>query len=166
MYIHPLEESVLSLATDKIVQPDKDIMDTLKVIPGDQKIPEKKSEFLEIDPHRRIESISRTINQSIRFVSDQVLGRWDVIKQSFLALMTGEHQLLISRTGMAKSFLVRQIFSCFENTQIFEKQLTKKTMPENLFGAYDIEAMKKGNMVYNVHGSLVLSHFAFLDNRH
>jgi hypothetical protein len=37
MYIHPLEESVLSLATDKIVQPDKDFMGTLKVIPGDQK---------------------------------------------------------------------------------------------------------------------------------
>jgi MoxR-like ATPase len=78
--------------------------------------------------------------------------------------MTSEHQLLISRTGMAKSFLVRQIFSCFENTHIFEKQFTKKTMPENLFGAYDIEIMKKGDMVYNVHGSLVLSHFAFLDN--
>ena len=35
-------------------------------------------------------------------------------------------------------------------------------MPENLFGAYDIEAMKKGKMIHNVEGSVVMSHFAFL----
>ncbi|MCP4717587.1 MAG: MoxR family ATPase, partial [Deltaproteobacteria bacterium] len=112
---------------------------------------------------RKINAISQSINESIIFVSKKVIGRRDMIKQAFLALMTGEHQLLISRTGMAKSLLARQIFACFDNAQLFEKQLTKDTMPENLFGAYDIEAMKKGKMIHNVEGSLVLSHFAFLD---
>jgi len=64
---------------------------------------------------------------------------------------------------MAKSLLARQIFSCFDDAYMFEKQLTKDTMPENLFGAYDMESMKKGKMIHNVEGSLVLSHFAFLD---
>ncbi len=114
-------------------------------------------------PPEKLKSISNTINECIRYIAKHVIGREQVVRQTFIALLTGEHQLLISRTGMAKSLLARQIFACFEGATIFEKQLTKDTMPENLFGAYDIEAMKKGKMIHNVEGSVVLSHFAFLD---
>ena len=108
-------------------------------------------------------TLHSAITKAIEFISSQILGREQIIRQSFFALMTGEHQLLVSRTGMAKSMLARQIFACFDGAVIFEKQLTKDTMPDNLFGAYDIEAMKRGKMIHNVEGSLVLAHFAFLD---
>ena len=105
----------------------------------------------------------KQINNTIKFVNRQVIDREEIVRQSFYTLLTGEHQLLLSRTGMAKSLLARQIFCCFENANVFEKQLTKDTMPDNLFGAYDIDQMKKGKMLHNVEGSIVLADFAFLD---
>ncbi len=161
--LHPLEESVLSIASGRFDQSGKetgeeslkasDINDGQPVI----------YETLQDTSFQKVASIAEQINECIRFVSENVLGRDEVIKQSFYALITGEHQIIVSRTGMAKSLLARQIFSCFDDAHVFEKQLTKDTMPENLFGAYDMESMKKGKMIHNVEGSLVLSHFAFLD---
>lgn len=158
-YIHPLEESVLSLATGKIEQPPEPPRETVTAAP---RVEEKRA-VPESVPVEKIKSLSETITDCMAFVNQHVLGRDEIVNQAFLAILTGEHQLIISRTGMAKSLLARQIFACFDGAQIFEKQLTKDTMPENLFGAYDIEAMKKGKMIHNVEGSLVLSHFAFLD---
>jgi len=163
-HFHPLEESVLSLAAGKLHQAE----DPLAVPVARPVMVEESPSLPEIKPRadmppEKLKSISHTINECIRYISKHVIGRDLVVRQTFLALLTGEHQLLISRTGMAKSLLARQIFACFEDAQVFEKQLTKDTMPENLFGAYDIEAMKKGKMIHNVEGSVVLSHFAFLD---
>ncbi|MEI6127621.1 MAG: AAA family ATPase, partial [Pseudomonadota bacterium] len=161
-HMHPLEESVLSLATGNMDHTfkDKEAKDSISTLTSKGEEVQAINESASL---QRFKAISALINECMNFVSKQVLGRNEIIKQSFIALLTGEHQLIISRTGMAKSLLARQIFACFDGAQIFEKQLTKDTMPENLFGAYDIEAMKKGKMIHNVEGSLVLSHFAFLD---
>jgi len=109
-----------------------------------------------------VESVQK-INNLMEFVGYQIVGREEIIRQSFYALLTGEHQLLFSRTGMAKSLVVRQIFSCFDQAVVFEKQLTKDTMPDNMFGGYDIVQLKRGKLVHNVEGSIVSSDFAFLD---
>jgi len=180
-YLHHLEESVLSLATGNLEPVQKPVPQVETHPPRDKDQQHEGEEELKLVPEfmgkqpvqpeetgpaslqKKLSSISRSVNECIQFVGRNVLGRQEIIKQSFLALMTGEHQLLISRTGMAKSLLARQIFICFDGATTFEKQLTKDTMPENLFGSYDIEAMKKGKMIHNVEGSLVLSHFAFLD---
>ncbi len=161
--LHPLEETVLSLATGKLYHLEQDAKPKLFVIPRIDEIEEKKLEQLETVSPDKITALHNSINEAVHFVSNQILGRESTIRQAFFALMTGEHQLLISRTGMAKSMLARQIFACFDGATVFEKQLTKDTMPDNLFGAYDIEAMKRGKMIHNVEGSLVLSNFAFLD---
>ena len=105
----------------------------------------------------------RKINDLMDFIGFQIAGREDIIRQSFYALLTGEHQVLFSRTGMAKSLLVRQTFACFDQAVIYEKQLTKDTMPDNLFGGYDIVQLKRGKVIHNVEGSIVMSDFAFLD---
>jgi len=163
-HFHPLEESVLSLAAGKLHQvgaPEAALANKA-AIPEEPASPPEMRPRVDMPPEK-LKSISHTINECIRYISKHVIGREQTVLQAFIALLTGEHQLLISRTGMAKSLLARQIFACFEGATIFEKQLTKDTMPENLFGAYDIEAMKKGKMIHNVEGSVVLSHFAFLD---
>ncbi|MGA1824467.1 MAG: AAA family ATPase [bacterium] len=105
----------------------------------------------------------KKVNELIEFISKQVIGRDELIKQSFFAILTGEHQLILSRTGMAKTLLAQQIFSSFEDARLYEKQLTKDTMPDNLFGAFDVEKMKSGKMMHNLENSIVLSDFAFLD---
>jgi len=161
--LHPLEETVLSLATGKLYQIEQPAKPHLFVIPKIDEVEEKKAVPVETISLDKFSTLHAAINKAIEFISTQILGREQIIRQSFFALMTGEHQLLVSRTGMAKSMLARQIFACFDGAVIFEKQLTKDTMPDNLFGAYDIEAMKRGKMIHNVEGSLVLAHFAFLD---
>jgi MoxR-like ATPase len=161
--LHPLEETVLSLATGKLYQLEQQEKPHLFVIPKIDEVEEKKAAPVETVSRDQFASLHTAINEAIEFISNQILGREQIIRQAFFALMTGEHQLLISRTGMAKSMLARQIFACFDGAVLFEKQLTKDTMPDNLFGAYDIEAMKRGKMIHNVEGSLVLAHFAFLD---
>ena len=161
--LHPLEETVLSLATGKLYQLEQPEKPHLFVIPKIDEVDEKNAAPVETVSRDQFASLHTAINEAIEFISAQILGREQIIRQSFFALMTGEHQLLTSRTGMAKSMLARQIFACFDGAVIFEKQLTKDTMPDNLFGAYDIEAMKRGKMIHNVEGSLVMAHFAFLD---
>jgi len=118
----------------------------------------------EEEPLEVIFETAKKINTLIEFVSHQIVGRREIIQQSFYALLTEEHQLLFSRTGTAKSLQARQIFNCFDRVTIFEKQLTKDTMPDNLFGAYDLIQLKeRGKLVHNVDGSIVLADFAFLD---
>jgi len=161
--LHPIEESVLSIASGRFDQSEKDSVEPPLSGPAEAQSRPRIYETLQDTSFQKLADIAKLVNQNIRFVRENVLGRDEVITQSFYALLTGEHQIIVSRTGMAKSLLARQIFSCFEGSHFFEKQLTKDTMPENLFGAYDMESMKKGKMIHNVEGSLVLSHFAFLD---
>ena len=149
--LHPLEESVLSIASGRFDQSEKassgkGVFTATEIIEDNSRV----YETLQDTSFQKLASISELIKESIRFVSENVLGRDEVIRQSFYALITGEHQIIVSRTGMAKSLLARQIFSCFDDANLFEKQLTKDTMPENLFGAYDIESMKRGKMIHNV----------------
>lgn len=113
--------------------------------------------------YQAIFGISEEINQHIQFICNNIVGREEVVRQSFYAILTGEHQLLLGRTGMAKSLLARQIFECFKNIDVYQKQLTKDTMPDNIYGAYDMEKLKSGKMMHNIQGSLVTADFAFLD---
>lgn len=123
------------------------------------------NKMLEIDhPDCQIAfETSKEINQIINFICENIIDREEIVRQSFYAILTGEHQLILGRTGMAKSLLARQIFSCFEHINLFQKQLTKDTMPDNMFGAYNMDDLKRGKMVHNIKGSIVTSDFAFLD---
>ncbi|MGA1794349.1 MAG: AAA family ATPase [bacterium] len=103
------------------------------------------------------------INHIINFVCENIVDREEIVRQSFYAILTGEHQLILGRTGMAKSLLARQIFSSFEDIKLFQKQLTKDTMPDNMFGAYNMDDLKRGKLIHNIKGSIVASDFAFLD---
>ena len=161
--LHPVEESVLAIATGNIVQQTREFNEDLSPASNREESFGNATVEVESAHLQKLKAVSKSINETIVFAGKHILGRDEIIRQTFMAFMTGEHQLLISKTGMAKSLLARQIFSCFAGANIFEKQLTKDTMPENLFGAYDLEAMKKGKMIHNVEGSIVLSHFAFLD---
>ena len=110
-----------------------------------------------------IVEISQEINQFIHFIRDNIVGREEVINQAFYAFLTGEHQLLLGRTGMAKSLLARQIFECFDGARVFEKHLTKDTTPDSIFGTYDMVEMRHGKMIHNIQDSIVTADFAFLD---
>ncbi|MCX7677667.1 MAG: MoxR family ATPase [Spirochaetes bacterium] len=96
-------------------------------------------------------------------ISKNVIGREEIIRQAMFAILTREHLLLLSRTGMAKSFLANYIFNTFDNVRIFSAQATKDQTPDNYFGPYNIEEFKKGRIRHNIHRSIIEADLVFLD---
>jgi len=115
----------------------------------------------------RAEHDVATIVEHLRWhmdqISQKVIGREDVIKQAIFSILTGEHMLLLSRTGMAKSFLAGYIFKIFEGARVFSSQASKDQTPDNYFGPYNIEEFKKGRIHHNIKGSVIEANFVFLD---
>lgn len=110
-----------------------------------------------------LEEIALKIQQAKDFVGRRVINREEVIEQAFCAFLTGEHLLLQSRTGAGKSLLAEQLFACFEDAALFRVQASKEQQPDTYFGGLNIESLKEGIIEHNTRGSLVESHFGFID---
>lgn len=124
-----------------------------------QRLDDLMSEDLEED----IVAVMKFLNWHMGRINQQIIGRRDIIEQAFYAILTGEHLLLMSRTGMAKSYMANHIFNCFENVRIFATQASKDQTPDNYFGPYNIEEFKKGRIRHQIRGSIVESNLVFLD---
>ncbi|MCS7170066.1 MAG: MoxR family ATPase, partial [Candidatus Kapabacteria bacterium] len=109
------------------------------------------------------EAISREFKKAADFVCQRVVNREEVVEQALCALVTGEHLLLQSRTGVGKSLLAEQIFLMFSGARTFRVQASKEQQPDTYFGALDIEELKHGRIVHNIEGSIVDCEFAFID---
>jgi MoxR-like ATPase len=103
------------------------------------------------------------LQNAIDFVNSRVINRSEVIEQVFCALLTGEHALIQSRTGVGKSLMTEQIFRMFKGARYFKVQASKEQQPDTYFGAIDIEELKRGRIWHNTMGSLVESEFGFID---
>jgi MoxR-like ATPase len=110
-----------------------------------------------------IPTIVNNLNWHMAGISDKVIGRDEIVRQAIFAILTGEHMLLLSRTGMAKSFLTNSIFNIFEGARVFATQASKDQTPDNYFGPYNIEEFKKGRIRHNIQGSIIEANFVFLD---
>lgn len=110
-----------------------------------------------------IEQLIEKFHRAKEFVGWRMINREKVIQQSFYAILTGDHQLLQSRTGAGKTMLAEQIFAMFDGVRVFRVQASKEQMPDTYFGALDIEELKRGRIVHNTEGSLVESEFGFID---
>ncbi len=132
----------------------------IKEKPGE---PEKVKKIPEEGLRYDIPSIVRYLKWQIHSLGRSVVGREDIIEQLIYAILTGEHMLLLSRTGMAKSFLANLVFNSFENARIFSSQASKDQTPDNYFGPYDIEEFKRGVIRHNIKGSIIEANFVLLD---
>ena len=103
------------------------------------------------------------LQDAIEFVNGRLINRGDVIEQIFCALLTGEHALIQSRTGVGKSLMTEQIFMMFTGARYFKVQASKEQQPDTYFGGLDIEELKSGRIIHNTAGSLVESEFGFID---
>jgi MoxR-like ATPase len=113
--------------------------------------------------HYDLSTITSYLKWHMDRISKNVIGREEIVKQAMYAILTREHLLLLSRTGMAKSYLANYIFNTFENVRIFSSQASKDQTPDNYFGPYNIEEFKKGNIRHNIHGSIIEADLVFLD---
>ena len=127
--------------------PDRRSGDTMKVVAAEYDIP----------------TIVEYMNWHMNRISENVIGRDDIIRQAMFAILTGEHMLLLSRTGMAKSYLTNYIFNTFEGARIFSQQASKDQTPDNYFGPYNIDEFKKGRIRHNIKGSIIEANLVFLD---
>jgi len=129
-------------------------------------IPEKYERpriHVEDDSHYDIPSIISLLQWHMNRISQKVIGREEIIEQIIYAILTGEHLLLLSRTGMAKSYLANHVFSIFENVRIFSAQASKDQTPDNYFGPYDIEEFKRGVIRHNIKKSIIEANMVLLD---
>ncbi|MEZ0290742.1 MAG: AAA family ATPase [Sulfolobales archaeon] len=90
------------------------------------------------------------------------VGRDEEARVIILALMTGEHAVLIGEPGTAKSALIRRAAQLL-NARLFMYLLTKFTEPSELFGPLDLAALKEGRYVRITRGKLLEADIAFLD---
>lgn len=131
-----------------------------------EKLPGKKPEIVT----KTIEAEATDIPSTIQYlkwhmerIAKNVINREEIIKQAMYAILTREHMLLLSRTGMAKSYLANYIFNTFDNVRVFASQASKEQTPDNYFGPYNIEEFKKGRIRHNIHGSIIEANLVFLD---
>lgn len=110
-----------------------------------------------------IPTIVEYLNWHMGNVGEIVIGRGEIIRQAIYAILTGEHMLLLSRTGMAKSYLATSIFNIFEGARIFAAQASKDQTPDNYFGPYNIDEFRKGRIRHNIKGSVIEANLVFLD---
>ena len=110
-----------------------------------------------------IEGIARELKEAAAFIGQRVINREEVIEQAICALLTAEHLLLQSRTGVGKSLLTEQIFAMFDGAKLFRVQASKEQQPDTYFGGLDLEQLKSGRIIHNTEGSLVESEFGFID---
>lgn len=128
-------------------------------------VPHKGSPVLKMIPEGEydIPTIVEYLNWHMSKVGEVVIGRSEIIRQAIYAILTGEHMLLLSRTGMAKSYLATSIFNIFEGARIFSAQASKDQTPDNYFGPYNIDEFRKGRIRHNIKGSIIEANLVFLD---
>ena len=92
-----------------------------------------------------------------------LLERETAIEAALLALLTGEHLLLLGPPGTAKSLMVRSICERIDGAAYFERLLTRFSTPEEIFGPLSLSALEQDQYRRVTAGTLVEAHLAFVD---
>jgi len=111
------------------------------------------------DPAEAIEQVKRVFST----LEQDLVGLRPLLIQSVYALLTRENLLIFSPPGTAKTFYASAIFSRIRGARIFDTQMSKGTLAEELFGSIDTEQLKGGRIVHNTRGTLVDADLAFID---
>ncbi len=105
---------------------------------------------------------SKLASAFLRELEAPFIGRHEEALVITLALMSGEHAILIGEPGTAKSALVRRASELL-SARFFKYLLTKYTEPSELFGPLDIRGLREGHYRRVTRGKLPEADIAFLD---
>ncbi len=97
-----------------------------------------------------------TFSAALDTLKEHLIGYDDGVEQFKLALITGQHILLVGKPGRGKSYPSRMFLGAVRNARIFRTQITAYTMPDHLVGAPIPQTyLEQGRQVYNTdHGIL------------
>lgn len=105
---------------------------------------------------------AHTLREVIDWLAGGLLERDDHSRVLLLALLSGEHVLLIGPPGTAKSALARRVHQLVGG-RWFERLLTRFTVPEELFGPLSLSALDEGRYERETDAYLPTADVAFLD---
>lgn len=90
--------------------------------------------------------------------------REDVIDACLLALVSGQHIMLLGEPGVAKTNVVRHLFHAIIEARKFEVQLTKRTPNEKVSGPIDLVRLREnGEYVHKREGYVTWADLVLLD---
>src|SRR5579859_3856917 len=107
-------------------------------------------------------ALPERLSQLARTLQDRFLGKDEVIRLLCIAVLAGEHAVLIGPPGTAKSALLRT-FARMLDAAYFEYLLTRFTEPNEIFGPVDIAAFREGKYQRRTEGMLPEAEIVFLD---
>jgi len=95
-------------------------------------------------------------------LGQRFLDKEELIRLLLVALIAGEHMLIVGPPGTAKSALVRHLARLID-ARYFEYLLTRFSEPSELFGPVDIKAFREGVYVRRTESMLPEAEIVFLD---
>src|SRR5512135_534698 len=109
----------------------------------------------QLSTHQRLQQVAQVL-------SGQFIGKDEVIRLLLVAVIAGEHAVLLGPPGTAKSALIRSLAQLLQS-RYFEYLLTRFTEPNEIFGPVDIAAFREGNYRRKIEGMLPEAESVFLD---
>jgi MoxR-like ATPase len=106
------------------------------------------------------------LNHILAQLQSGLIERDEAARAMLLALLAGEHVLLVGPPGAAKSQLARRLSHVVAHTgegMYFERLLTKFSVPEELFGPLSIKALEADRFERKTRGFLPQAQIAFID---
>lgn len=111
----------------------------------------------------RVLDLKNTVINIKQEFSDYFKERDAEINGSLLALLSGEHILLLGPPGTAKTLLANKICETIEGGNFFHYLLTRFSTPEEVFGPLSLKALERDEFSRRVEGYLPTAHIALLD---
>ncbi|MCC6749786.1 MAG: AAA family ATPase [Deltaproteobacteria bacterium] len=103
----------------------------------------------------RVQEVGRVLDRTF-------LDKQEAVRLMIVAVLAGEHMVVVGPPGTAKSAMVRTFARLIE-ARYFEYLLTRFTEPNELFGPVDMAAFRQGEYSRRVQGMLPEAEIVFLD---
>ena len=116
----------------------------------------KEATRMETGPRRKLIAIEGELN-------GEVLERKEEVRSLLLALVAGEHLLLLGSPGTAKSALGRALCDRIDGGSYFSVLLTRHATPALVFGPERLSALREDRYEQNTTGMLPEATVAFID---
>ena len=106
---------------------------------------------------------SAAMRAIVEEVSAQFFERSGVVRALVIAMLAGEHSLILGPPGTGKSKLVMALTARVTGCRNWKIQLGRFTDPKKIFGPLDVGALMKGVYTQMFEGRATTAHVAFVD---